>query len=252
MASVEWLALLIAFLPPIAWLVWVRNLEIREREPWREVAKMFVWGATLGVVLALVLSYGTFYFLEPWWQEKLDADASLFAFAVIAAVVVAPLAEEPAKALGLTFLVDTTPEPEDGLVYGAAVGLGFASTENLFYMLSAFEQGGLASLLVVGGIRSFASAFLHASASALVGYGFLRTGNPIRRVAFLGLAILLHMTYNGLLSAEGILPWLLGLEETDVRFLLLGFVGALALSIAVFKLIRRQVQKLDAAGASSP
>lgn len=243
MAIEDLLLIAIAFLPPIAYLVWVRNLEIRDREPWGQVVKMFVWGATGGVFLAFVFSYGLFDVVGPFWDERIEP-ATLLEFAVVTAFVIAPFAEEPAKALGLTLIRDDNPEPEDGLVYGAAVGLGFASTENLLYGASALTEGGIGALLLIGGIRAFASAFLHASASALVGYGFLRTGIPARRLAFLGLAILLHGAYNFFLSVNGVLSHYM---ENATTLALIAFLGALAMSVATFKIIRRQVQKLDAA-----
>ena len=63
---------------------------------------------------------------------------------VVGAVIIAPFVEEFLKALGMmrAGVKEEVDEVEDGLVYGAACGLGFAATENLMYGL---EFGGGAS-----------------------------------------------------------------------------------------------------------
>ena len=62
-------------------------------------------------------------------------------------------------------------ELEDGLIYGAVAGLGFSATENLFYGYSFLSEG-LAVFLILIIIRSFGGCLLHASATALTGYGY--------------------------------------------------------------------------------
>lgn len=62
----------------------------------------------------------------------------------VGTVVVAPLLEEPAKLLAVLLVAYRRPafnEPMDGIVYGCAAALGFASVENVFYVLGALEQG---------------------------------------------------------------------------------------------------------------
>lgn len=236
------LMLLVAFAPPLAYAAWVRNLERREREPWLALGLVFLWGATGAVVLAVALTRGLVDLARPGY----DAWAPALPLATFAVFVFAPLAEEPAKAVALLFVRDARAEPEDGLVYGAVAGLGFAAVETFLYAQAAYAASGLGGMLVVGTLRGFASAFLHAAASGLVGYAFLRGGSPWRRLGFLGLAVLVHAAYNLLLSAQGVLA---PLVQSTVLYGVLGLAGALALAAASFALVRRHVARLDAAEA---
>ena len=232
------LMVLLAFAPPLAYAAWMRNLERREREPWLALGLVFLWGATGAIVLAIALTKGFVEMARPhyaaWGIAVPLATFSLFVFT--------PLAEEPAKAVALLFVRDARAEPEDGLVYGAVAGLGFAAVETFLYAQAAYAASGLGTMLVVGALRGFASAFLHAAASGLVGYAFLRTGSPWRRLGFLGVAVAIHAAYNLLLSAHGVLS---AFVASTVLHGALGLLGALALAVAAFALVRRHVAKLD-------
>ncbi len=122
---------------------------------------------------------------------------------------VAPVGEELLKALVLIYLI-RSPRFRyivDGAVYGIAVGLGFALSENLFIYL---PQAGDA-VLGVALSRALSTSLMHATASGLVGIslGRLRRTDNARRKMFpligIGLAILLHATYNNLAAhLEGV------------------------------------------------
>lgn len=244
-AGATLLMVLLSFAPPLAYAAWVRNLERREREPWARLAAVFAWGATGGILVAIVVTRGlveSIVYDYPAWGLAIP-------FAAFTLFALVPLAEEPAKAAALLFVRDEHAEPEDGFVYGAVAGLGFAATETFLYAQDAYAAGGLGHMLVVGGLRSFASAFLHATASGLVGYAFMRSASPWRRLAFLALAILVHAAYNFLLSAQGVLAELVA---NAVLYGALGLLGALALAVAAFTLLRRRIRELDEAEAPLP
>lgn len=221
---------LAAFGPSILYLVWLRNTERFAREPWWPLARAFSWGAVGGVVLGIALSL--------WLGARPDSpDATALLYG---AVVVAPVAEEFSKGLGLWWVRDAHPEPEDGLIYGAAAGLGFAATENLLYLLDAFLTGGFAGFAATFLVRSVASVLLHASASAFVGFAIWRMrlghGGLGGVAAFYALAVLLHGIYNFAASIQ----------------LLVGFLFALALAIGVFRYLRRRIRQFDEAIATQP
>ena len=58
---------------------------------------------------------------------------------LLLSVIIAPIIEELSKALGLRLIKNQIFELEDGLIYGAVAGFGFAATENLIYG-SMFEM----------------------------------------------------------------------------------------------------------------
>ena len=119
-------------------------------------------------------------------------------------VVIAPFVEEAAKAFSARVGMRVTRLRVDGLVFGAAAGLGFSATENLFQGLTVLATGlGASASLLVIAIRSFSSSLLHASATGVTGYGLARGWLSGRRYAFLPyylVAVGMHATYNFLAS----------------------------------------------------
>ena len=172
-----------------------------DREPVALVAAVFLWGAVPVPVLAVVAEAVAGHLLAaagggPWTGP-------------IQAVIVAPGVEEFLKGLavlGVVLLSDQFDNPTDGVVYGTAVGLGFAMSENALYALGALGQGpGHVGMLVL--VRTLTSAGVHAVASAALG-GMLGIAYLTRRwlgriaVAAGGylLAVGLHTAWN--LAAE--------------------------------------------------
>lgn len=180
------------FLAAVVLLVWW--VDRYDREPWRLVLSVFLWGMV--VAPALVTAAGGMIVV-------IGSDAG---FSFLVAFGVAPLVEELAKGLGILLIVMFSQHfdnPTDGLVYGTAVGLGFAVTENLFYGFSSgplLNQGEAVSLVLN---RTLFTAGVHALASSAVGagLGFGRTSGRRRRSfgwAVLGLvvAVALHGGWN--------------------------------------------------------
>lgn len=211
-----------SFLPALIFLVWVRAHERHRREPWRAVLGLFLYGATLGVVFALILA------------SILDASLGVGS-AFLAAVVAAPLVEELTKGLGLGLARRHIDEPEDGIVYGVSVGVGFAATETLLYALVAFDDTSLGSAIGLVLLRNFTSLLLHAGSSALLGFGYARmrlsNGAWPNLIPTYLLAVLVHALYNGLVLTR---TWL-------------GIAAAFLLVIAMTTLLRRHIRRLDAA-----
>lgn len=214
--------LALSFLPPIVFAVWVRNHERHQREPLGAVLGMFAYGGTLGIASALVLS--------------LAFDVGLGGSELLGLVVVAPFAEELAKGFGLRFVRGRVREVEDGIIYGAAIGLGFGATENLLYGLTALLDEGLTVAVQTIGLRVVSSVLLHAGSTALLGYGYalllLRRASMGLLLPYYLLAVAQHALYNFLVSTQYIA----------------GFVAAIAMVIVVTTLLRRRIRQLDAQG----
>ncbi len=196
---------LAAFIPCLLYLEWVRNHEQTEREPWSELIKMFAWGAFVGTTIALILNTVSGEYLAAVVGASLAAG-------VLLPIVIAPIVEEAAKGLGLRFVKDPFIEEEDGIVYGAAVGFGFAATENVLYALTALATGGVVAYVIVALLRTLSSALLHASASSLLGYGWskrramrLHGEGTISLVPYYLGAVGLHALFNTIAVAGGIL-----------------------------------------------
>jgi RsiW-degrading membrane proteinase PrsW (M82 family) len=228
--SIALLALLLAvsFIPPLLLAIRIRNAERARREPWRMVRRAFLWGALGAAVVAI--------FAEEVLTQSFAGEPLLFGVIPALTVVLAPAIEEVAKALGLLGIVDNDPEPEDGLVYGAVVGLGFAATENVFYIGGAFLLGGSDLAIVTALYRSVATVALHAAATALTGYGVWASRYHVVQGSWLGglvAAVLLHGLYNAVASVDA--AW--------------ATLAALVLAVVAFSRLLRRIRHLDALGA---
>src|SRR2546429_3907265 len=175
-----------AFALPLVYLVWIRNSPRYGREPWPTVLKTFAWGAVFSVIIAIILSV-VFILILGQIQSLNDFFARRFQdpTTAIGALVVAPIVEEAAKGVGATAGRRQTQSKTDGLVYGAAAGLGFSATENLVYALAPLLVPALrpSGSLVVVAVRSFSSTFLHASSTAVMGYGLAKSWLSARPLA---------------------------------------------------------------------
>ncbi|MCX6670897.1 MAG: PrsW family intramembrane metalloprotease, partial [Euryarchaeota archaeon] len=172
------LLVFLSFLPPLIYTIWIRNTERCHRQQWLSIFLCFLWGATIAVIAALILEI----VLEmPLQYSFSSGDIRPF----LLAIVIAPVVEEFTKplALRLRSVKNQLSELEDGLIYGAVAGLGFSATENLLYGYSFLSEGFVIFLALMA-MRSFGGCLLHASATALTGYGFGKT--VMKQSSFLG------------------------------------------------------------------
>ena len=192
------LAAVLSFGPAYLYLKSIRNAEETDREPWSALQVAFVWGAVSGVFYALILNGlgGSLVFL----YSGNDADLTF----ILTAIIVAPIVEEFVKPLVLFRNVSVKGEineVEDGIVYGAACGLGFGATENILYGLSeGAVSSGLLGVIIVVTLRTVSSILLHLTASSFAGYGisqYLVKGAPFSVVIkYYLLAVLIHAAWN--------------------------------------------------------
>jgi RsiW-degrading membrane proteinase PrsW (M82 family) len=164
----------LACLPTTAFgLLVVRRLDRNHKEPWRLVLVAAAWGA---IVATSLVVWG-----ETVWEVSAQhalvpgpgLDTSL--------AFMAGILEELAKGLAvlLLFLVmrNDFDDVVDGIVYGAAVGLGFNFMESVAYMtnlysiFSAEGQGGIAAGIQWYGRQVLGLFFGHATYTAYIGAG---------------------------------------------------------------------------------
>jgi RsiW-degrading membrane proteinase PrsW (M82 family) len=166
---------LVAFIPSILYLVWIRNTEIFSREPYGRLLRIFFYGAIVSVLIAVVFEMILAIIFDQNIErvyQYLGENPSLPT--IVLACVIAPFVEEAAKGMGILRARKLLTELENGLVYGAAVGLGFAATENLLYESAALAEGGAQAFFWTAVIRSISSALLHATASSVLGLGMAK------------------------------------------------------------------------------
>jgi RsiW-degrading membrane proteinase PrsW (M82 family) len=150
--------------PVVAVFLW---LDRYEPEPRSLIVMALGWGALVATAGALVLqTLDQFAFGRP---ESLSA------------AIVAPVTEEALKGLFVVLLVVTRRRVVDGvldgIVYGGMVGVGFAFTENILYLASAYMggqgigAGGIGALTGTFVVRGIFSPFAHPFFTALFGIG---------------------------------------------------------------------------------
>ena len=184
------------------WVMWW--LDRYDREPAWLFGGAFLWGAIGGVAFALV---GTQALMMPI-EAIFDAQVA----ASLGSVLVAPLVEEPTKALILfpIFASRHFDNTTDGFVYGAAAGLGFGMTENFLYFVGVAETGDMAVWGQTVVIRTLYSALMHGCATSVVGaaLGFAKFRGCAALAAAVPagftLAVAIHALWNGLLTADAL------------------------------------------------
>jgi RsiW-degrading membrane proteinase PrsW (M82 family) len=206
------LSVLCATVPMLAFLFLVWFLDRHDREPIWLFGLTFLWGAIGSILFALIGSSLAMVPLVLACQlvEPLTGVPGAIMADQLSAVLVAPLVEEPMKALILFAVMFSRhfDNATDGFVYGAAAGLGFGMTENFLYFVQVASMGDTFSWLMTVVIRTFFSALMHACATSCVGamLGFARFRGLGWKIMALpigfGVAIAIHATWNGLLTVD--------------------------------------------------
>ena len=141
--------------------LWVDRLE---EEPGRLLWFAFLWGALISTLMALVLNeLGVAFFAGLHAEDPL----------VLGAVVVAPLAEESAKGLGVLLIFWRARREfngvADGIVYAGIVAAGFAFVENILDLGSAYVELGTPGLVGLFVVRCLVSPFAHPMFTVCIG-----------------------------------------------------------------------------------
>jgi RsiW-degrading membrane proteinase PrsW (M82 family) len=232
------IVLLVAFIPAFLYVIWIRNAEVHLREPLTAVAWAFLFGATVSIFIAFIIELIAVVPLT-----FILAEATLIT--LVLAIVVAPIVEEFTKATGVLFVRRRLTEPENGFIYGAAVGLGFAATENTLYFLSAYLEG-MDIFITLAIARTLTSTLLHASATALVGFGIARSrcmanwfGQPKSWIPYYLAAVIIHALFNTLASLSE-------LGGGD-QLILLGLFLSFGLVVGIVAYVRAKIKQLDRA-----
>jgi RsiW-degrading membrane proteinase PrsW (M82 family) len=222
--------------PALAYLAFTRWLDRYDREPWHLVLGAFFWGATGGVIGGAV---STLILAIPVAIATGGEGSHFFN-----AVFLAPPTEEFAKGVFLLVLAfhKQFDGVIDGMVYGAAVGLGFAFVENYLYFWNQLAQNpaGLGGLIF---LRTIFTMVGHGVATACTGAALgaakFSTRHPVVRLLMclvgLGIATVAHALGNMLLllSTAASAPVLVLLD-------LAGLAGALGLHLLVMQLELRK------------
>lgn len=201
-----------SFVVPVVYVVFLAESAILAQRP-RTLAATFVLGAALGLPLAILV------------ERQLPFDTHPLARGLAIGLI-----EELAKVLGVTWLLRRAAArfQMDGVVFGAAAGMGFAAFETILYGLG--RAGAVGTFLVTLWLRTLLAPFGHGTWTALVcarlwggkGSGAVRLGPGV--IGAFATAVALH----GLWDWQP-LPGLLNI----VWLVAIGAVGIVLLRAAV-------------------
>jgi len=219
-----------------AWILYY--LDRYEREPSKLLIGVFLWGSVIAAGAAFLINSITssgIYFLTQ----------SEFATQLTISTLVAPVVEETLKgaAVLIVFLFFRSEFDSllDGLIYGGITALGFAATENAWYIHQlGFLEYGWQGLLKMTFIRVVLVGWQHPFYTAFIGLGLAfsrRAKEPIARwiSPLIGWAIavtfhLLHNLFAGLFQSNA------GLIFATIW----DWSGYLGLLLLIFLLIKRE------------
>ncbi len=251
-----------ACLPTTAFGLWaVRKVDRNHKEPWLLVATAAGWGGLVATTLALAV--------EGAWQSTayhnlipgpgMDASVGLGA----------GLLEESTKGLAMVLLYllvrDQISGVVDGIVFGAAVGLGFNFVESISYMTNVYvifggDQGAVASGFQWYARQAMGLFFGHSAFTALIGAGFgIARQLKDRRARLVAIlcgwlgAISAHFAWDAWLALFPLSHDLLVLLQIHLRTVVLEgpFVAVALLLVAMgLELERRALERHLAAEAA--
>jgi RsiW-degrading membrane proteinase PrsW (M82 family) len=160
-------------------------LDRYDPEPVRLLVKSFCWGAIVAVFFSVVVN--------EWVAFITGSD-------LVTSVIAAPFGEEVLKAGALVLLFHYQRHHfdniTDGVVYATMIGLGFATTENIYYYGSAAVEG-IADTVFL--LRGTVSPFAHPLFTAMtgIGIGWARESDN---------DLVLHVVWNAAASADLFFP----------------------------------------------
>lgn len=155
MISGDYMLIFLALLPTLVLLLFFYLKDKYEKEPFKTLFNVFAIGMiTILPVLALELLL-----------IKVKPDGTKLWDVFYTAVIVAGFSEEIIKYLGLRFVIWKNAdfnEMYDGIIYGVFLSLGFATVENVLYVV----EGGMSTALM----RILTAVPAHALFGTVMGY----------------------------------------------------------------------------------
>lgn len=216
----------LALVPAALWLVFFYLQDLLEPEPKVYVIGVFVLGALLASAVGIPVVRDLFH-IQTWIGTNLLVT-------LLGSILVIGFVQEFLKYAAVRYTVYLLPEFDermDGILYGTAAGLGFATMLNINYVI---DSGGVD--LGMGIIRIVVTALAQASFSGVTGYFLARAKFEDEPVWWLPLGVTIAAVLNGLftvvrggltrsgslIAARTASPWLGLLLATLVAVVTLG------------------------------
>jgi RsiW-degrading membrane proteinase PrsW (M82 family) len=225
------ISLVAAAVLPIILMTLTWYADIVDREPFRFIFGMFMWGVLAAFIAFFINSALLFLF------GRSAGALPLVLTSVIGSMIISPVVEEIIKAFGLSIisLHHEFDDALDGLLYGFAIGVGFAMMENWFYLIARVDpvMVGIDAWVSVILYRSLFNTIAHGCFTGLAGVllGVLKSRDKFKQYYHIALlpgifiAILLHIAFN-------FTAYLDIVSLSDFRTILVSFNPALVMAVA--------------------
>jgi RsiW-degrading membrane proteinase PrsW (M82 family) len=236
------LALFLSFVPALACAALVYWLDRYEKEPRILLGAVFGWGAVVAISGALVSQLILEGAVTLATGSERIAD-------VAGNTLFAPLTEESLKGFAvLAVFIAVRRELDsvlDGIVYAAVTALGFAATENLFYLYGELTQKGLEGLFGLFFLRVVLGIWDHPFYTSFIGIGLalsrLSRSELVRWLAppaGWAAALGFHSLHNTLATLSD------GTPALGALMFLTDWGGWLLMSFLIFRSIGREARLL--------
>lgn len=227
--------LILALVPALVWLVVFYVQDHAEPEPKRYVAAVFVLGALLATAIGQPLINDVFRVNE--W-----AGGSTL-LQLVAGITIVGAIQQFLQYAAVRYSIFNSAEYDeriDGIIYGAAAGLGYATALNVMFVVN---NGGVD--LGVGAIRIAVTALAHASFAGVGGYFLGRAKFENRGPFWLPAGLLIAAILNGVVSVVLREITRTGLQTTPIAGLIAAAVIALAVFLLLFSILQRSNRALS-------
>ncbi len=224
--------LLLALVPAAVWLSVFYLQDRAEPEPKQFVLGVFILGTLLAAAVGQPLIQGVFG-INQW------AGSSLF-LRLLAGICIVGITQEFLKYAAVRYSIFRSVEFDeriDGIIYGAAAGLGYATFLNVQYVL---QNGGVD--LGIGAVRIAVLALAHASFAGITGYFLGRAKFENRGPFWLPAGLLLAAILNGVVSTLISEITRSGLRPTPLNGLIFAAVVAATTFIILFVIMQRSAR----------
>ena len=195
------ISILFGFVPMFLFAAFVYWLDRFEKEPRLLLGGVFLWGAVVAAGSAFILNTGIGLGVYMVTGSESAAEISTTS-------LIAPFVEETVKGLAV-LLIFLLAQKEfdsilDGIVYAAVVALGFAATENAYYIYSlGYLQDGYSGLFQLAFIRVVLVGWQHPFFTSFIGIGMAaarlnrnQTLKILLPLLGFGVSILAHAIHN--------------------------------------------------------
>jgi protease PrsW len=195
------LANILALLTAIPYGLLLLWLDRNEQEPVYLILTAVMWGAAVSTMVSMVFNESFAATAEGLTDNYMVAQ-------FLTASISAPFIEELSKGVAVLFIFllfrNEFDNVLDGVLYGALVGLGFATVENVLYYMQAGMEGGFGEMIGLTWVRGILGGIgTHAAFTGITGCGFglvrvMRKGYArwLLVPAFWSLGMFAHFAWN--------------------------------------------------------